>query len=554
MMNQKQVGQSRAALKRRKKKQSEILHQQQEQIQTLMQQSNQKRKTSDNDDNDDDDEIDHSIKTKTNVKKPNSSNSATEVYIISNDAIALSELLAKAQIENVDYSTLATDLISFIVSSDNNSLQDFYANYWGRSAYHSHRSGQGGRFDGIFSRKSVRQLLQNHSLYLGKDIDISQHFQDDTKKNINESIEDENDNEDEINLIEAESKDVWDHFDRGHSVCLLAPHVYDDLMWQLLSLLEIEFEAVVGCNIFLLPPNSRGKGFGRRVAQADMIVLQLEGASEWRVGRAESTNDSESAPADDDPYIAMRNNSKNSNELGHSDDMKVMLQQGDTVYVPKGYAYESISQITITHSHSLYLVLLTNETDSYHSMLELVVPTALQSVLDQSILTASTEVVNTAASSSSNNTNTNAALAAGISNAVVVPRSLPRKRFDFLGVANSELDEHTARDAFTTQLKGILRRVAARAEEMADAAVDQVKKQFMIDRLPIPLSTYEERYSSAGFPGAQIFPFTELRAVRPLCGCVVVEDGKVLLFHCMDNTRYYMNKSIFSLNFNYFSY
>ena len=547
-------------MKRRKKKQSELLQQQQqqqhEQVQTLLP-SKQKRKTSSFDHNED--EI-KSIKIKTKT----TSSSATEANRVAVDqSTSIPELLVQAQLENVDYSKLATDLMAFIISSDSSSLQDFYANYWGRSAHHSQRGGQTNRFRGVFSRKTMRQLLQNHAMYLSKDIDISQHFQD-TKTNGFEK-EDEEDydggidnNDNDATLVVADSKDVWEHFERGHTVCLLSPQVYDDPTWQLLSLLEIEFEAVVGCHVYLLPPNSRAKGFGRRVASADFIVLQLEGASEWSVGRAEDANESESiAVIDNDPLAAIRSkNKKNNGELGQSDDMKVILQQGDTVYVPKGYAYESVSQLTSAHAHSLYLVLFTNEADSYHSMLELVVPTALQSVLEQSVAvtssfsssSSSSEGVhkNTAATTTTNTNTSNgsggssmsspAALAAGIRGAVAVPRSLPHKRFDFLGVASSELDEHPARDAFTAQLRGILRRVATRAEEMADAAVDQVKKHFMVDRLPVPLSPYEERYSSAGFPGAQIFPFTELRAVRPLCGCVVVEDGKVLVFHCMDNS------------------
>lgn len=518
---------SRAAQKRRKKKQAGLLQQQNDRSHPLEAVTH-KRKSQD-------DPTENRIKVKTSKTKTTQSSSIAQSFIAVNESTNIPELLLRAQSEDINYTELATELTSFIVSSDRSSLQEFYAQYWGRSAHHSQRNGQAGRFKGLFSRKSVRQLVQNHALYIGKDVEVSQHFRSEQQDDSDEA----DDNVSEIPLVEADSKDVWEHFERGHTVCLLSPQVYDDPTWHLLSLLEIEFESVVGCHIYLLPPNSYAKGFGRREAPADLIVLQLEGASEWRIGRAEEDSAPVTAGASammpDDPLLALRNNSKGNGELGQADDMKVTLQHGDTLYVPKGFAYESMSQLTASHAHSLYLVLLTNEADSYHRMLDLVVPTALQSVLEQSMAESSAgAVVEGTTNGSSGNGN-----GSGSGGAVTVPRSLPHKRFGFLGVANSELDEHNERDAFTAQLRGILRRVATRAEEMADAAVDQVKKQFMVDRLPIPLSPYEERYSAAGFPGAQIMPFTELRAVRPLCGCAVVEDGKVLVFHCMDNSRYF---------------
>ena len=39
---------------------------------------------------------------------------------------------------------------------------------------------------------------------------------------------------------------------------------------------------------------------------------------------------------------------------------------------------------------------------------------------------------------------------------------------------------------------------------MTDAATDQIKKQFIIDRLPVPLTRYEEKFSNYGFPHAVI--------------------------------------------------
>jgi hypothetical protein len=56
-------------------------------------------------------------------------------------------------------------------------------------------------------------------------------------------------------------------------------------------------------------------------------------------------------------------------------------------------------------------------------------------------------------------------------------------------------------------------------------------------RLPAPLSAAEESRSAAGAPNATIFPYTQLRMLRPGLAIAVVEQGKVVVYHCMDNSR-----------------
>lgn len=59
-----------------------------------------------------------------------------------------------------------------------------------------------------------------------------------------------------------------------------------------------------------------------------------------------------------------------------------------------------------------------------------------------------------------------------------------------------------------------------------------------MERLPVPLSKEEELLSSHSSPNAIIHSYTQLRVVRPGVAITVVEDGKCVVYHCVDNSRY----------------
>lgn len=70
----------------------------------------------------------------------------------------------------------------------------------------------------------------------------------------------------------------------------------------------------------------------------------------------------------------------------------------------------------------------------------------------------------------------------------------------------------------------------------------QQSKQFILDRLPISLAPSEEaairRGSSHAGERIKIYSFTKLRVVRRGVARVVVEEENVVVYHCLDNTRY----------------
>jgi hypothetical protein len=118
------------------------------------------------------------------------------------------------------------------------------------------------------------------------------------------------------------------------------------------------------------------------------------------------------------------------------------------------------------------------------------------------------------------------------------PNSNPYPSFhSFMGVASSENDEDPLRVQFNGYARTLLTGVIERAMDLLDAGADQNAKTFLADRLPIPLTDYEESITAAGAPGALIYPYTLLRMIRPGVARCLVEDGMVVVYHCMDNAR-----------------
>ena len=129
------------------------------------------------------------------------------------------------------------------------------------------------------------------------------------------------------------------------------------------------------------------------------------------------------------------------------------------------------------------------------------------------------------------------ALAEACERAPAMRRARPRSFLDHVGVAASENDSDPLRQDFQAHTRSLLANVVDRAMDMLDAAADQAAKSFIQARLPVPLSEAEEQRCAAGAPGAIVYPHTRLRMVRPGVARALVEDGMVVVYHCMDNAR-----------------
>jgi hypothetical protein len=56
-------------------------------------------------------------------------------------------------------------------------------------------------------------------------------------------------------------------------------------------------------------------------------------------------------------------------------------------------------------------------------------------------------------------------------------------------------------------------------------------------RLPVPISAKEEA-RLCNQENNSVFPYSKLRMLRPGIARAVVEDGMIVVYHCMDNSRF----------------
>jgi bifunctional lysine-specific demethylase and histidyl-hydroxylase NO66 len=289
------------------------------------------------------------------------------------------------------------------------------------------------------------------------------------------------------------AKDITAGLADGYCLTLLQPQRYHDRVWHLLSALEFEFNNVVSCHIHYFPGVCQG--YNVAVAEHDTILIQLSSQTTAEVYDRASSVDLNSLP--DHPYLS------------------TIILHGDSLYIPSGHAFKLSNTIADV---SICLSLHIMKSDA-KSMIELLLPQALASAA----------------------ANANAKLS----------QPLPRDYLSFMGVSASESDPtiEERRSSFHKILQDSLQEVVAESMDMSDAAADQLAKKFIAERLPLPMSLAEEQATSIGSPNAVISSYSHLRMLRPGIARAVVEDGMVVVYHCMDNARYLYGAPINPLEF-----
>lgn len=377
------------------------------------------------------------------------------------------------------------------------SLNSFYKQFFdGKQPLHCDRGGNTTNVKPLMlSKKKIEKILERNVLFLGSDVETFRY--DDTKQ----SVVDTNENKaSEVEQpIEINSRDFSKYLQDGFSCKLLHPQKYDDNIWQALSLLEQEFNSPIACNLSISPSNTAN--FPVRYDCIDRFVLQLEGSSQWTVYQSITGGE---LPRE------------GSADIGKTlvDSMKpymdISLCPGDTLFLPRGWIFKhEITASTTSDSNdlshpSIFLELGITHSNTTIDFIEVLIPQALAAIT-QSNLT--------------------------------LRQALPRGFLSFNGVAHSEDDEDNRRTAFRGTIKKHLNSIVEEAVEMIDAAADQLAKQFLCARQPPPLGPLEESQSYTGAPNAVIYPFTKLRMLRPGLARAMVEDGMVIVYHCMDNSR-----------------
>jgi len=494
------------------------------------------------------------------------------------------------------------------------SSQAFFETNWEKSPIFCDRRGDRLNFDKLFSRNKFNRLIGKHVLFEGVNVCFQRPHQLDTKKGVGNVVAGYDSDDDDKNdaggggkeasaapvdeeAREVNSAEVMARYEAGETVKLLTPQLYNDNIWCVLSSLEYLFNCRVGAEIVLVPPpstNSTGSwstsGGGKtnsnttshtttssnNTANAmttitkqpqsnfrsnnvdydccNAFILQLEGASRWRVAANPSL---ELVLAQTAGALSLKEEAVA--EAWRAPLLDVVLQPGDSLYIPKGWLFQQTNQSTEARNdtttstaasgnasscsssssssaskstkpnknskissresgngeegqHSLHMKIYTHE-GSAHTMGEL-----LQLAVPQALAEATQGPPPSAAS--------------------LLRAALPLPCLQMFGVAASENDEcDPRRKLLRNHIAQLMDVVTTQTLAIIDPACDQMKKQFIAERLPVPLQAHEEACSAAGAPLATIYPYTQLRMLRPGIAVAVVEDGKIVVYHCMDNSR-----------------
>ena len=279
------------------------------------------------------------------------------------------------------------------------------------------------------------------------------------------------DNNEEVEYILAESKDVWSNFSDGCTLRLLCPQQHNDHVHKMLSTLEDEFGCMVGSNVNLTPGGGTNQGFAPHYDDIETFIIQREGYKHWRV--YEPMNKLETLP---------RESSRDFTE----EDMKgiepiidVELGPGDLLYMPRGWIHQA--NTCRRDHHSLHLTASAMQNWSWVDLLELIMPEAVEAVA-QSGKTTSLRV------------------------------GLPRNFLSYMGTMNEENDEELPeglkqiaskvegeskenqkhdkiskerkklQTAFKAEAKKKIMRVCKQAISMITVGCDQIGKRFLSDR------------------------------------------------------------------------
>jgi lysine-specific demethylase/histidyl-hydroxylase NO66 len=259
----------------------------------------------------------------------------------------------------------------------------------------------------------------------------------------------------------------------------------------------------------------------------------LEGCQHWRVY----------APVQKLPR--QDSNPLTEEEMNHRKPViDVELSPGDMLYIPRGWIY----QANTVHGGkpTLFLSLHTMRHWSWCDFLELLIPDALEAVTESETST-------------------------------LLRQGLPRNFLNYMGVmheyrddqdlpeglrqvaqnldpnesAKSDRDEEDMKqlrqvqDTFKAEARKRIMRICKEALDMITAGCDQMAKRFLSERLPPVLSHSEVTKRET----VKIRAPTMVRCIRKGAARIVLEDGKAILYHCMDNAREFQAEPLSPLEF-----
>ncbi len=134
--------------------------------------------------------------------------------------------------------------------------------------------------------------------------------------------------------------DAYRAYDEGYSFVLNRIHDRSAAVAQLCGALEEVLHQPVGVNMYATPCD--GQGFLQHADDHDVFIVQVHGTKEWRLA----------SPAEELP-LAVTHMTSSKNKPVVSDLGTFVLEQGDVLYIPRGFPHEA----TTTTSSSAHLTI-----------------------------------------------------------------------------------------------------------------------------------------------------------------------------------------------------
>ena len=170
---------------------------------------------------------------------PSECNSLREILLVGNQSFdsAFHEMTAKER---------ATCALDFLLKPANITSSEFYAKYWEKKplcVQATADSSRRRRLDGLLSLAGIRRMLEKHSMYYGRDLNVTRYetASDGIKRRTNldpVKAEGDGDPNNLDNYVRVDPKVLWKHYQQGCTVRLLCPHKHADSIHALLSQLE----------------------------------------------------------------------------------------------------------------------------------------------------------------------------------------------------------------------------------------------------------------------------------------------------------------------------
>ena len=428
-------------------------------------------------------------------------------------------ILNLEEIKEVTSKQRADLLLSFLISHNRD---DFFDSYWGQFPLFEEIEGvDQNRFKKLFNIKKAYRTLKDHSNIYNVDVCLTKYVGgvdiyslEDSARSSAEAESSSSARMRKVENIFTDGQNVSAEIliakfeNEGATIKLLCPQKYDDIVWRIFSCLEHEFGTTVTGFVYLIPGGSP-VSFPGRYHSNDTFILQAEGTSKVSLFKPRS---SELLAA----TVSLGDDSVPADQMASAYSV-ITLNPGDSIYCPLGWGYSQITECT----GSTQLHIVTNVGNTMMNIVDLIVPQALSAV--------------------------------ALSPQALLP--LPCSFQSVMGIARSE-DDHDSeddldeikergqsrcgkhvREYIQDAMRTLLKSTMDNAMEILDAACDQHVKSFEFQRLPVPLTLLEESRTAAGAPECKIYPFTKLRMIRPGVARAVVEEGMVVVYHCMDNSR-----------------